>query len=109
EVPQAPEGTLSAPPLHLRHDGEGVGGGVGPPSPAHWGRGPGGEGAPAAGTSDLDAAFERAGELGRPKRASQVELARLAAETLRGDGYAVIEAPTGTGKSMGYLLPAALF
>src|SRR5207245_6875395 len=38
----------------------------------------------------------------------QLELAHLAADSLRDGGYAVIEAGTGVGKSLGYSLPAAL-
>ncbi len=56
----------------------------------------------------VDAAFARAEALGRARRPPQIELAHLAAETFRTGGYAVVEAGTGTGKSLGYLLPAAL-
>lgn len=67
-------------------------------------------GAPAA-TDDraaLDAAFARAEALGRGRRPAQVELAHVAADAFRAGGYAAVEAGTGTGKSLGYLLPAAL-
>jgi ATP-dependent DNA helicase RecQ len=56
----------------------------------------------------VDVAFARAEALGRARRPPQIELAHLAAETFRAGGYAVVEAGTGTGKSLGYLLPAAL-
>lgn len=65
--------------------------------------------APELGTADaLSAAFERAVALGRAHRPAQVELAEITGTVLRGGGYAAIEAGTGTGKSLGYLLPAAL-
>jgi ATP-dependent DNA helicase RecQ len=57
---------------------------------------------------DVAAAFERALALGRSRRPSQLDLARLAAGVLAGGGVAAIEAGTGTGKSLGYLVPAAL-
>src|SRR6266566_8926961 len=63
------------------------------------------------GSADMSAveeAFERAEALGRVRREAQLEMARLAAGILRDGGYAVIEAGTGTGKSQGYSLPAAL-
>lgn len=56
----------------------------------------------------VDAAFARIEALGRSRRPAQVELAQLAGQTMQQGGYAVIEAGTGTGKSLGYLLPAAL-
>jgi ATP-dependent DNA helicase RecQ len=56
----------------------------------------------------VDEAFARAEELGRTRREAQLELAHLAADTFYHGGYAVIEAGTGTGKSQGYSLPAAL-
>jgi ATP-dependent DNA helicase RecQ len=56
----------------------------------------------------VDAAYARAEALGRARRPPQIELAHLAADTFRDGGYAVVEAGTGTGKSLGYLLPAAL-
>jgi DNA polymerase III epsilon subunit-like protein len=59
-------------------------------------------------TPTVDEAFARAEALGRSRRAVQLELAHLAADTLRVGGYAVIEAGTGVGKSQGYSLPAAL-
>lgn len=39
-------------------------------------------------------------------RPSQMEMLRAVTDALNRDGLAVIEAPTGTGKSMAYLLPA---
>jgi len=56
----------------------------------------------------VEEAFARAEALGRTRREAQLELARLAADTLQNGGYAVIEAGTGVGKSQGYALPAAL-
>lgn len=68
--------------------------------------------APAQGVSlnaaAVDAAFERAEALGRKRRPAQMELAHFAAETFRRGGYTAVEAGTGVGKSLGYLLPAAL-
>src|SRR5579875_1288395 len=58
---------------------------------------------------DVEAAFRRAEEPGRERRAAQMEMARLVAEALRKGDYVVVEAGTGTGKSQGYLLPAALY
>ena len=56
----------------------------------------------------VEATFVHAEELGRTRREAQLEMSQLTAETLRTGGYAVIEAGTGTGKSAGYLVPAAL-
>src|SRR6266851_1992134 len=56
----------------------------------------------------VDEVFAQAEALGRTRREVQIELAHLAAATLRYGGYAVIEAGTGVGKSLGYALPAAL-
>lgn len=58
--------------------------------------------------SVVEAVFTRVEELGHTRRAAQLEMSQLAAETLRGGGYAIIQAGTGTGKSQGYLVPAAL-
>ncbi len=52
--------------------------------------------------------FAQAETLGRTRREAQLELAHLAADTFHRGGYAVIEAGTGTGKSQGYSIPAAL-
>lgn len=57
---------------------------------------------------DLATAYARAEELGRSRRPPQQELSRLAGERLMQGGVAAVEAGTGTGKSLGYLLPAAL-
>jgi ATP-dependent DNA helicase RecQ len=57
---------------------------------------------------DVAAAFDHAEALGRSRRPAQRELAHLAAGTLAAGGVAAIEAGTGTGKSLGYLVPAAL-
>ncbi len=56
----------------------------------------------------VDEAFRQAEALGRSRREAQLELAHLTADTLHGGGYAVVEAGTGTGKSQGYSVPAAL-
>ena len=48
-----------------------------------------------------DGDFERRGE--------QLEMARDAAETLQHGGTLIVEAGTGTGKSLAYLVPAALW
>jgi DNA polymerase III epsilon subunit-like protein len=53
-------------------------------------------------------AYARAEALGRSRRLVQQELSRLAAERFMQGGIAAIEAGTGTGKSQGYLIPAAL-
>ncbi len=58
--------------------------------------------------SVVEAAFTRAEALGRNRREAQIEMSQLAAGTLGTGGYAVIQAGTGTGKSQGYLIPAAL-
>ena len=44
---------------------------------------------------------------GYEPRSTQVEMARLVEDTLSRGGTAVIEAPTGTGKTKAYLVPAA--
>ncbi len=59
--------------------------------------------------SVVKAAFARSKQLGRTRRDAQLEMSHVCAETLRTGGYAVIEAGTGTGKSQGYLVPAALY
>ena len=45
---------------------------------------------------------------GYEHRAEQLAMARSVAETLADGGYLVVEAGTGTGKSLAYLVPAAL-
>ena len=46
--------------------------------------------------------------LGGQERTGQQEMAGLVAQALADDTHAVIQAGTGTGKSVGYLVPAAL-
>jgi ATP-dependent DNA helicase RecQ len=58
--------------------------------------------------SAVEDALDCAEGLGRSRRPAQRELAGLAASTLGSGGVAAIEASTGTGKSLGYLVPAAL-
>lgn len=63
---------------------------------------------PAVDEAGLEAAFTRAEAGGKTRRAPQVQMSQFLRQTL-GDGeFAVVEAGTGTGKSLGYLLPAAL-
>ncbi|HEY0753736.1 MAG TPA: RecQ family ATP-dependent DNA helicase [Ktedonobacteraceae bacterium] len=59
--------------------------------------------------SAVEAAFLQAENLGRSRREAQIEMARFVAQALREGHYAIVEAGTGTGKSQGYLLPAALY
>lgn len=61
--------------------------------------------------AELEAALGPQGALARhigqyEFRPSQVAMLRAVTEALNRDGLAVIEAPTGTGKSMAYLLPS---
>lgn len=46
---------------------------------------------------------------GYEARPGQLEMARTVLESFNSDGLAVVEAGTGTGKSLAYLLPAALY
>ncbi len=46
-------------------------------------------------------------DLGYASRPSQQEMARTVADVLDSGGLLAVEAPTGTGKSLAYLLPAA--
>ncbi|RJR32297.1 MAG: hypothetical protein C4574_00110 [Candidatus Latescibacterota bacterium] len=57
----------------------------------------------------LEEAFARLFETLGEERAGQLEMARAVDRALREDAVALVEAGTGTGKSLGYLVPAALF
>ena len=46
--------------------------------------------------------------LGGQERVGQLEMATRVAEALAGGGHALVQAGTGTGKSVGYLVPAVL-
>jgi len=46
---------------------------------------------------------------GYEARPSQLDMASAVVEALNGDGIAVLEAGTGTGKSLAYLVPAAIW
>src|SRR5438128_428555 len=62
--------------------------------------------------ADLDALFEAALPRALPHyepRAAQRTMANAVAATLADGGSLLVEAPTGVGKSLAYLLPAALF
>lgn len=56
----------------------------------------------------VESTFAQAEALGRSRRDAQLEMSQVAVEALRTGSYAVIQAGTGTGKSQGYLVPAAL-
>src|SRR5688572_16040144 len=64
---------------------------------------------------DIEALFGPGGllEAAAPERfearPQQSAMAAAVAETLGGGGALVVEAPTGVGKSLAYLLPAALW
>ncbi|MEO0493750.1 MAG: ATP-dependent DNA helicase [Actinomycetota bacterium] len=45
---------------------------------------------------------------GGERREGQVDMARAVADAIEGDGHAVVQAGTGTGKSLAYLVPAVL-
>ncbi len=70
--------------------------------------------ATAAAIVDIDAVFESGGGLsqsisGYERRDGQVRMAESVAETLEHDGVLLVEAGTGIGKSLAYLVPAALW
>ncbi len=46
--------------------------------------------------------------IGGQEREGQLRMAEAVAESLAGSGHAIVQAGTGTGKSVGYLVPAAL-
>lgn len=56
----------------------------------------------------VEAAFRPGGALmaGREPRPQQADMARAAAKALYSGGRSLIEAPTGTGKTLAYLVPA---
>src|SRR5262249_48600769 len=56
----------------------------------------------------IEALFLQMIRRGHDRREPQIRFARLAGEALYGSRFAVVEAGTGTGKSLGYLVPAAL-
>ncbi|WP_084075821.1 ATP-dependent DNA helicase [Demequina sp. NBRC 110052] len=64
--------------------------------------------APDAATShEVDALLARAVEsLGGHPREGQARMARVVADALQGGEHALVQAGTGTGKSLGYLVPA---
>ncbi|HEV2765468.1 MAG TPA: RecQ family ATP-dependent DNA helicase, partial [Pyrinomonadaceae bacterium] len=66
--------------------------------------------APAAGAEEASVAalFDEMARGGRERREPQIRFAQLGAAALRSGRFAVVEAGTGTGKSLGYLVPAAL-
>jgi len=64
--------------------------------------------------SDIQAYLGKGGKAekllpGFEERPAQIEMASLVAESLNGESNLLLEAGTGTGKSLAYLLPAALF
>ncbi len=63
---------------------------------------------PGAEDAAIEGLFAEMVGRGRDRREPQVRFARLAGEALRAGRFAVVEAGTGTGKSLGYLVPAAL-
>lgn len=68
---------------------------------------------PADLTARVDACFDPSGPLatrlpGFEVRAAQREMARVVAGTLQDGGIALVEAGTGTGKTLAYLVPAIL-
>jgi ATP-dependent DNA helicase DinG len=64
---------------------------------------------PAAGSTEVAAALAAAvTALGGEHRPGQVAMAEAVAATLGGAGHLLVQAGTGTGKSLAYLVPAAL-
>jgi ATP-dependent DNA helicase DinG len=63
---------------------------------------------PGAEDATIEALFGEMVARGRDRRDPQIRFARLAGGALRAGQFAVVEAGTGTGKSLGYLVPAAL-
>src|SRR5262249_23888244 len=63
---------------------------------------------PGAEDTAIEVLFAEMVARGRDRREPQVRFARLAGEALSAGRFAVVEAGTGTGKSLGYLVPAAL-
>jgi ATP-dependent DNA helicase DinG len=59
-------------------------------------------------TLDLEAAFALVFETLGEERPGQLEMARVVRRALREDAVALLEAGTGTGKSLAYLVPAIL-
>ncbi len=64
-------------------------------------------GAPAV--DSLEAVFDSVFRVLGEEREGQLEMARTVMTAFCGGGLALIEAPTGTGKSMAYLVPAVLY
>jgi ATP-dependent DNA helicase DinG len=60
-------------------------------------------------TTDLAAALSAVVQaIGGEEREGQLLMAQTVASALTGSGHAIVQAGTGTGKSVGYLVPAAL-
>ena len=59
--------------------------------------------------SEIDDALDKVVEkIGGERREGQHAMAKAVASTIHGDRHAIIQAGTGTGKSLGYLVPAAI-
>lgn len=59
--------------------------------------------------SEVDAALETVvTELGGERREGQHAMANAVSAAITGDSHVIVQAGTGTGKSLGYLVPAAL-
>ncbi len=67
------------------------------------------------GEGEIDEVFRPGGRLSQAlgpayeSRGQQVEMAKAAGRALNRDGIAVVEAGTGTGKSLAYLVPAVMY